>query len=30
MNRKRIPITYTDGNDGFIDTVGQLLQGFTL
>ncbi len=30
MNRKRMKIVYTYGNHGFIDTVGQLLQSFTL
>ncbi len=25
MNRKRMKIVYTHGNDGLIDTVGQLL-----
>ncbi len=30
MNRKRMKIVYTHGNDGLIDTVGQLLQSFTL
>ncbi len=30
MNRKRMKIVYTHGNDGLTDTVGQLLQSFTL
>ncbi len=30
MNRKRMKIIYTHGNDGLTDTVGQLLQSFTL
>ncbi len=30
MNRKRMKIVYTYGNDGHTDTVGQLLQSFTL
>ncbi len=30
MNRKRMKIVYTHGNDGLTDTVVQLLQSFTL
>ncbi len=30
MNRKRMKIVYTHGNDGLTYTVGQLLQIFTL
>ncbi len=30
MNRKRMKIVYTHGSDGLTDTVGQLLQSFTL
>ncbi len=30
INRKRMEIVYTHGNDGLTDTVGQLLQSFTL
>ncbi len=30
MNRKRMKIVDTHGNDGLTDTVGQLLQNFTL
>ncbi len=30
MNRKRMKIVYTHKNDGLRDTVGQLLQSFTL
>ncbi len=29
MNRKRMKIVYTHGNDELADTVGQLLQSFT-
>ncbi len=30
MNRKRMKIVYTHGNYGLTDSVGQLLQSFTL
>ncbi len=30
MNIKQMKLVYTHGNDGLTDTVGQLLQSFTL